>query len=150
MEECIYVGTVGGGFPSPAEGWCERALDITEVFLEHREATFFMLVRGDSMRGVGIGDGDLVVVDRALEVQQGSIIIALLNGGFVVKRYLVKEGQVVLASAHPRYGPLVVTENMSFEVWGVVTFALRNVRVDGSLRGRLARVSRRGRRGGPA
>ena len=148
MEECIYVGMVGGGFPSPAEGWRERALDITEVFLEHREATFFMLVRGESMRGVGIGDGDLVVVDRALEVQQGSIIIALLNGGFVVKRYQVRaDGTVVLNSAHPRYGPLVVTESMSFEVWGVVTFALRSVRVDGSLRGRLARVSRRG---GPA
>ncbi|GHO48345.1 LexA family protein [Ktedonospora formicarum] len=144
--ECKYVGSVGGGFPSPAEGWRERSLEISEVLQEHPESTFFMVVRGNSMDEAGIGDGDPVVVDRALKAEPGSIIIALLNGGFVVKRYLVENGKVVLASAHPRFPPLPVTSRMTFEVWGVVSFVVKSVRVGHAqtLRARLAQVSRRG------
>jgi DNA polymerase V len=142
---CLFVGEVGGGFPSPAEGWRERALTISDLLQEHQEATFYMVVRGDSMRGAGIADGDLVVVDRALEAHPESIIIALVNDGFLVKRYTRREdGTVVLCSAHPRFPPLPVTPQMRFEVWGVVTYVVRSMRPGISLRARLRGWMRRG------
>ncbi|GHO46049.1 LexA family protein [Ktedonospora formicarum] len=142
---CLYIGEVGGGFPSPAEGWRERALDIHDLLQEHREATFYMVVRGDSMQGAGIIDGDLVVVDRALKAHHESIIIALVNDGFLVKRYTQqKDGTVILCSAHPRFPPLPITPQMTFEVWGVVTYVVRSLRPGVSLRARLRGWIRRG------
>ncbi|GHO48708.1 LexA family protein [Ktedonospora formicarum] len=141
---CPFIGEVGGGFPSPAEGWRERALDISELLQDHREATFYMVVWGDSMQGAGIADGDLVVVDRALEAQNESIIIALVNDGFLVKRYTQREdGAVILYSAHPRFPPLPIMPQATFEVWGVVTYVVRSLRPGSSLRARLQRWGRR-------
>lgn len=103
--EFVYIGTVGGGFPSPAEGWRERGLDIQDISRSIRRRRFSWWCEATRCVEFGLADGDLVV-DRALEVRHGSIIVALVNGGFVVKRYLVREDTtIVLASAHPRYAP---------------------------------------------
>lgn len=139
----FYVGEVGAGFPSPAERWRERSLDLNDLLQVHPEATFFMLVRGESMKGVGIYDKDLIVVDRALQATHGNIIIALVNGGFSIKQlHILADGSMELASAHPRFPPLVITPRVSFEVWGVVTFVLHSVHPSASLKTRLYRFLR--------
>lgn len=138
--ECFYVGEVGAGFPSPAERWRERTLDLNDLLQAHPEATFFMLVRGESMKEANIFDGDLVVVDRALRATHGSIIIALVNGGFSIKQLRIRsDGSMELASAHPRFPPLMITPRVSFEVWGVVIFVVRSTHPTTPLKTRLHR-----------
>lgn len=141
---CSYIGEVGAGFPSPGERWRERSLDLNDLIRLHPEVTFFLLVRGESMKDLGICDGDLVVVDRALSAVHGNVIIALVNGGFSIKQLQIhSDGGIELVSAHPRFPPLVITPHISFEIWGVVVFVLRSVHPAARLKNRLYHFLRR-------
>ncbi len=119
--------TIHAGFPSPAESFFERGLDIADLLIQHKEFTFFMNVEGNSMIGAGIHDTDILVVDRALEAVDNSIIVAVLNGGFTVKRIQFREQEILLISEHPRYPLLKVTEQDTFSIWGVVTYSIHAV-----------------------
>ena len=87
---------------------------------EHHDLTFFMRIAGDSMAGMGIYDGDLLVVDRALPATTGSIIIAVVDGEFMVKQLLYTDKGIVLRSAHPSHPDLRITTQHDFSIWGVV------------------------------
>lgn len=87
---------------------------------DHHDATFFMRIAGDSMAGMGIFDGDLLVVDRALPATAGSIIIAVVDGEFMVKQFLYTDKGVVLRSAHPSHADLQISTQHDFSIWGVV------------------------------
>ena len=88
-------------------------------------ATFAIRIEGDSMTGAGIFPGDIAVVDRAREPVNGSIVLALLDGAFTVKRYRVKEGAVWLQAENPAFPDIAVRDGQSFEVWGVITRSIR-------------------------
>jgi DNA polymerase V len=112
------------GFPSPAEDYVDRPLDFNELFIEH-PATFAIRIEGDSMTGAGIFPGDIAVVDRAREPVNGSIILALLDGAFTVKRYRIKDGAVWLQAENPAFADMPLSDGQSFEVWGVITRSIR-------------------------
>jgi len=111
---------VSAGFPSPADDTHET-FDIVSHIVRHPTATFFMRVAGDSMIDAGIFDGDLIVVDRSLEVKSGDIIVAVLNGEFTIKRFWRNDSRIELVPENPKYRKIVLNENMELEVWGVVT-----------------------------
>src|SRR5579859_7881277 len=90
------------GFPSPAQMWRERVLELSDLLL-YPEATFFMRMQGHSMRGLKIFDQDLLLVDRAVPASSGSIIVAQLNTRFLVKRLVEQETRILLYAAHPNY-----------------------------------------------
>ena len=117
---------VSCGFPSPAEDWIAR-IDLTDLLIPHPASTFFVRVSGHSMTGAGIYDGDILIVDRAFEARHNSIIVALLDGEFTVKRLQVTSNALVLKAEHPDYPPYAVTHE-AFEVWGVVTYSIHQVR----------------------
>jgi len=112
---------VSAGFPSPAEDYLEGALDLNRHLIKHPTATFFARVSGDSMIDAGIHQGDLLVVDRALEATDGRVVIAVINGELTVKRIALKKNQLFLMPANQDYQPLQVHEEMDFRIWGVVT-----------------------------
>lgn len=112
---------VPAGFPSPADDYLEKTLSLNELLVRHPAATFMMRVEGDSMIGAGIHDGDILIVDRAIEAAHGSIVVALLNGEFMVKRLKLRGGRGFLASENPKYREVPIGETADFEVWGVVT-----------------------------
>jgi DNA polymerase V len=121
-QRALLRKAVPAGFPSPAEDYVERQLSLDEHLIRHRESTFFMRVSGESMRGLGIYDGDLLVVDRALPATHGSVVIAVLDGEFTVKQLLhTPEGQV-LRAAHPAYRDTLIKPDQEFSVWGVVSW----------------------------
>lgn len=120
----LLTFSVSAGFPSPAERWSERPLDLQELLVPHPEATFFVRAQGSSMVLAGIHDSDVLVVDRSLPATHGSIIVALLRGSFIVKRLLYQDGTILLQSEHHRYPTFAVTPQMRFEIWGVVTCVL--------------------------
>ena len=116
------------GFPSPADDFVERSLDLHELLVDHPAATFFVRVEGDSMCGAGIASGDILIVDRSLTAQSGKIVVALLNGEFTVKRFVRKGEKILLVPENPRFQPIEVTEEADFQVWGVVTYVVHRSR----------------------
>lgn len=123
----LFLNPVQAGFPSPAEDYIERKLDLNEHLIEHPAATFFVRVEGDSMLGAGIHKGDILIVDRSLEAVNGRIIIAVLNGEFTVKR-LKKDGDAIyLVPENPKFPKIQIEPSWDFQVWGVVTYVIHNV-----------------------
>ncbi|HDP79970.1 MAG TPA: translesion error-prone DNA polymerase V autoproteolytic subunit [Spirochaetes bacterium] len=123
----LLVSSVRAGFPSPADDYIDRALDLNELVVRHPAATFYVRASGDSMTGAGIHSGDILVVDRSLEPVHNSVVIAALDGELTVKR-LVREGRrIILAPENPAYDAIEVPPGSGFEVWGVVTYVLHRV-----------------------
>ncbi|RAW05974.1 peptidase [Halomonas elongata] len=107
------------GFPSPAENYAERTLDLNERLVKHPAATFFMRVEGHSMQAHSIHHDDILVVDRSVTACFGHIVIALVDGEVVVKRLEQRHGRTFLCSGHPDHAPIPVNER-SLQIWGVV------------------------------
>ncbi len=116
----IYQSKVEAGFPSPADDYIEAKLDLNEHLIKNPPATFFARATGESMTGVGIFPNDILIVDRSLTPKNGSIVIAVLDGELAVKRLSIYNGKVELVSENPRYKPIVVPDEASLEIWGVV------------------------------
>ena len=127
IELPLFLTPVACGFPSPAQDYIEQTIDLNQLCVEHPAATFFVRAAGDSMLGAGIHDGDLLVVDRALEAAPGRIIIAALDGELTVKRLENREGRLLLVPANPDYPEIDLTGREGFEVWGVVCHVIHKV-----------------------
>jgi DNA polymerase V len=123
----LYQARVSAGFPSPADDYIEGPLDINQYLVERPAATFFVRVEGDSMTGAGIHPGDILVVDRSLEAVPGKVIIAVLDGDLTVKRLLRRDHEVYLCPENDRYPPIRITEDMDFQVWGVVRHVVHSL-----------------------
>ncbi len=119
-QRALLRSAVPAGFPSPADDYVEQRISLDEHLIQHRESTFFMRVAGESMRGLGIFDGDLLVVDRALPAVHGCVVIAVLDGEFTVKQLLHTPNGQVLRAAHPDYPDTLIKPEQDFSVWGVV------------------------------
>jgi DNA polymerase V len=118
---------VAAGFPSPADDYIDRRLDLNEYLVRNPESTFYVRVHGESMRDAGIWAGDILVVDRAVQPATGRVVIAVLDGELTVKR-LKKEGdRLLLVPENPDYSPVDVSGREDFSVWGVVTCVLHRV-----------------------
>ncbi|HOP64410.1 MAG TPA: translesion error-prone DNA polymerase V autoproteolytic subunit [Spirochaetota bacterium] len=128
VEFPLFVVRVAAGFPSPADDYIENTLDLNDYLIEHPAATFFVRVAGDSMTGAGINSGDILIVDRALTPRNGSIVVAILDGEFTVKRFSRLKGRIFLLPENPSYEPIEITEGAEFEVWGVVAHVIHTVR----------------------
>lgn len=120
----LFLSHVSAGFPSPADDYIEKQLDINDLVIKHPAATFFVRVSGDSMRGAGIHSGDILVVDKALEPVNGKIIVAILDGEFTVKRIVFDGSGITLLPENASYLPIKVQPESEFQVWGVVTYVI--------------------------
>lgn len=117
----LMSSPVVAGFPSPAEQYVESPLDLNELLVKKPAATFFVRAAGDSMTGVGIRSGDILVVDRSLEAIDGLIVIAAVDHEFTVKTLRRDECGVRLEAANRKYKPIVFAEGMELQIFGVVT-----------------------------
>ena len=120
-------GKVAAGFPSSAENYIDKALDLNDLMIRHPSATFFIRVKGDSMEKAGIKTNDILIVDRAVAVAHNKIVIARISGELTVKRMCVLEEKLFLMPDNDQYSPIEITEEMDFEVWGVVTYVIHQV-----------------------
>ncbi len=107
------------GFPSPAQDYEGRTLDLNERLVKRASSTFFMTVTGDSMEALGIQAGDLLVVDSAIEPRPGHILVASVEGELVVKRYELLGNRPYLTSGNSRYPPIPASD-LECQAWGVV------------------------------
>ena len=123
----FYQSNVPAGFPSPAEDFMDLDLNLQEYLVQHPSATFCVRVTGDSTQNAGICSGDVMVVDRALEPQNNTIVLAILDGEFTVKRIQKKGQELYLKPENSKFKPIQITEEMNFQVWGVVTHIIHKI-----------------------
>ncbi|GGY95066.1 LexA family protein [Shewanella fodinae] len=128
----IYASAGITGFESPAAEYHQLPLSLDELLVEHPSATFFCQASGDSMQGVGIFDGDVLIVDRHITMINGDVIVANINGEFVCK--CIDTTRKLLLSANEAYQPVPVSEFDTFSVEGVVIRSIHNFRPNRLLR----------------
>lgn len=121
------MSCIAAGFPSPADDYVEKQIDLNTHLIRHKEATFILRVSGWSMRDAGIFDGDEIIVDRAITPADGKIVVAAINGELTVKR-LRRVGETIhLQAENPDYSPIILHEGEELCIWGVVTRVLHRV-----------------------
>ena len=123
----FYQFNVPAGFPSPAENFMDLDLNLQDYLVQNPSATFCVRVTGDSMQNAGILSGDVMVVDRSLEPKNNTIVLAVLDGEFTVKRIQKKGEELFLKPENKDFKPIKVTEEMNFQVWGVVTHIIHKL-----------------------
>ena len=121
----LFSHKVPAGFPSPADDYIEGRLSLDEHLIPHKDSTFFVRAKGTSMVGAGIFDGDLLVVDKSLTPSSGDIVIAVIDGELTVKRFVQRDGKVILKPENPRFKEIELKEGQELQVWGVVTSTVK-------------------------
>ena len=124
----LYSHSISAGFPSPADDYIEDRLDLNELLVNNKPATFFLRVKGDSMINAGIHHGDIIVVDRSVQPANRSIVVAVLDGELTVKRLITRSGIAELHAENPKYAPICLQEGQELTIWGVVTSSVHQVK----------------------
>ena len=115
------------GFGAAADDYMDRGIDLNEQLIRNKPATFFMRVSGSSMINAGIYNGDIVIVDRSLKPQNGKIVIAVIDGEMLIRRYEKTLNSLRLIPETAKLSPIEVSEFSDFKIWGVVIYIIRNV-----------------------
>jgi len=119
-----FDAVVHAGFPSPAADYAQTRVDLNAHLLRNREASFLFKVRGESMTGVGIYDGDTIIVDKSITPAHNHIVLAIVDDAFTVKRLYMRDGVVKLVAENPAFPAICPTDGQELRVWGVATFNL--------------------------
>lgn len=121
----LFEHKVPAGFPSPADDHIEKRLDLNEYLIKKSDTTFFVKIKGDSMIDASINDGDIVIIDRSMQAKIGDIVLASVDGNFTIKTLSKYKLKPRLLPANEKYKPIEINEDTQFELWGVVTGAVR-------------------------
>ncbi|MEO6671516.1 MAG: translesion error-prone DNA polymerase V autoproteolytic subunit [Ferruginibacter sp.] len=115
------------GFGAAADDYMERGIDLNEQLIRNKPATFFMRVTGNSMINASIHDGDIVIVDRSIKAQSGKIVIAVIDGEMLIRRFEKTMNKIRLVPETPKLSPIDVSEFNDLQIWGVVTYVIKNL-----------------------
>jgi len=121
LEIPLFMVPVEAGFPSPAADYLEGNLDLNEYLIKHPAATIFVRAPDDSMIKAGIFPGDILIVDRSIKPTDKKVVIALIDGGFGVRRISKIKGKVFLVPENENYKPIQIDPETDCEIWGIVT-----------------------------
>lgn len=124
----MFGHTIRAGFPSPADDYVADTLDLNDHLMPRKEASFLLKAKGESMIGVGIHDGDILVVDRSIAASNGCVVIATVDGQFTVKTLEKKRGKIRLLPANPDFEPIEFKDEQELQIWGVVTNVVHSLK----------------------
>jgi DNA polymerase V len=122
----IMEGGISAGFPSPAQDYIDLKIDLNKELISNPSSTFYGRVKGTSMQDAGIMDGDILVIDKSLEPQDGDTAVCFLDGEFTLKYIKIEPDAVYLVPANSNFHPIKVTEENNFCIWGVVTYSIKS------------------------
>ncbi len=117
----LYLNPVAAGFPAPTEDYVDDNIDLNRHLVKHPETTFLVRVVGESMKDAGIHPNDMLIVDRSIEVTNGQVVIAVVNGELTVKRIRKHKNKLWLMPENKSFKPIEIDENTDLHIWGVVT-----------------------------
>ena len=118
---------ISAGFPSPADDYIEKNIDLNQELIRNPSSTFLGRVKGLSMQGAGIDSNDILVIDKSLPVANGKIAVCYLNGEFTLKRIKITNQTIYLMPENPDYQPIQVQPENEFLIWGIVTYIIKKV-----------------------
>ena len=118
---------ISAGFPSPADDFKEIRISLDKELVKNKEATFYARVDGDSMIGAGLEDGDLLVIDRSLNPENGKIAVCLIDGDFTVKRIKKEKEKIYLIPENKKYKPIELKEENELIIWGIVIYVIKKI-----------------------
>ena len=120
----LFSDSVQAGFPSPAEDHMDMDLNLNDYLVHNPSATVCVKAIGESMKDAGIKSGDIMIVDKSLEPKNRSIVLAVIDGEFTVKRVNLNDNELYLIPENSNFSPIKITQEMDFQVWGVVTYVI--------------------------
>lgn len=112
------------GFGAASDDFMERGIDLNEQLIQNKPSTFFFRVNSDAMLGAGIHIGDTLIVDRSIPPTSGKVVVAVLNGEFLVRRVQMQAHSVSLLPENKKYGTIHVAHLEDYRTWGVVTYVI--------------------------
>ena len=118
---------ISAGFPSPADDFKDIRISLDRELVKNKEATFYARVSGDSMIGAGLDDGDLLVIDRSLQPENGKIAICLIDGDFTVKRIKKDKKKIYLVAENKKYKPVELKDENELIIWGIVEYVIKKI-----------------------
>ena len=118
---------ISAGFPSPADDFKEIRISLDKELVKNSESTFYAKVSGDSMIEAGLDDGDLLIIDRSLDPENGKIAVCFLDGEFTVKRINKREGKLYLKPENKNYEEIEINDGNELKIWGIVTFVIKKI-----------------------
>lgn len=126
--EMPYISSgIKAGFPSPAADFDGTSVSIDQIVVKNAIATFYAKANGNSMIGAGIDDGDILVIDKSIEPEDGKIAVCFIDGEFTVKRIKVQENSLLLLPENPLFEAIEVTQENDFIIWGIVTYVVKKI-----------------------
>lgn len=125
--ECpIVEGGIAAGFPSPADDFLDSSIDLNKYLVKNKSATFYARVKGHSMKDVGISDGDLLIIDKSIESENGKIAVCFIDGEFTIKRLKVDDNRCWLMPENDAFPPIEVHPDSQFQIWGIVLHVIKS------------------------
>ena len=128
LEIPLATERVQAGFPSPAQDYVDKTLDLNEHLIKNANATFIVRVNSLSMLGIGIDINDELIVDRSLEAKHRDIVIALVDNDFTVKRLMIEGDIRWLKAENPEFKDIYLSDGQELTIWGVVTRVIKSFR----------------------
>lgn len=122
----FFLESVPAGFPSPAQDFVEKRIDLNELMIKHPAATYLLRASGESMTDGHISNGDLLVVDSAKKPKHGDIVIACVFGEFTVKKLRLTP-DVALLPMNNLFNPIEIKNGDELEIFGVVTYVIHEI-----------------------
>ena len=118
---------ISAGFPSPADDFKEVRISLDKELVKNEESTFYARVSGDSMIEAGLDDGDLLVIDKSLNPENGKIAVCFIDGDFTVKRIVKEKDKFYLKAENRKYKTIEITEENEIVIWGIVQYVIKKV-----------------------
>lgn len=120
---------IKAGFPSPAQDYLTESIDLNKVLIRRKETSYLARVSGNSLMEAGICDGDIVVIDKSLEAQNGDFVVAFIDGEFTLKEFRLDEANhcAWLIPHNKDFSPIKISEENDFMIWGVLTYTIKQL-----------------------
>jgi DNA polymerase V len=125
LELPFVENGISAGFPSPATDFLDSAIDLNKHLIRHPATTFIAVANGQSMKGAGIDNNDLLIVDKSIEPTNGAIAVCVIDGEFTLKRLVVKRREIFLMPENEDFKPIKISEFNEFEIWGILTYSIK-------------------------
>ena len=120
----LYASRVSAGFPSPADDYIDKRLDLNELLVPRPAATLFFWVRDDAMHPATLWPGDILIVDRSLKAHHNRIVLARVHGETLVRRMVIHGKTGRLVADNPDYPAIELKEGLDYRILGVVRYRI--------------------------
>ena len=127
MGQWLVEQGISAGFPSPADDFKEIRISLDKELVKNGDATFFARVSGNSMEDAGLSDGDLIVVDRSLDIEKNKIAVCFIDGEFTVKRIVIRNKKTYLKPENKDFQEIEINDKNELIIWGIVTYVIKSV-----------------------